>query len=250
MIKGILLTLALIVSVIAGAVIFTPLEYVLKQAGLERTGAGWANVEGNILEGRISGFYLQNQPVGDVRLKLKPRSLLSGQAAYEISWSGAGGRGSGLAAISSKAITLSNIRGQHMVQAIEGLAPQVRAIGGEIRLADGSATLTRQGCEDAGGTLSTDTLSRAATQYGKTFGDLSGPVSCLEGAFVVNLEGRAQNGDRVTIAASASPLGQSSFAATVTTNDSDLLFVLPRIGFVRSGNDWQYINNSDGRGAP
>lgn len=250
MIKGILLTLVLIFTVIFGAVIFTPLEFVLKKAGLDQTGVGWANVEGNILEGRISGFFVQNQPVGDVRLKLQPGSLLSGRAAYEISWSGAGGRGSGLAAISSKAVFLSDIRGQHMVQAIEGLAPQVRAIGGEVRLADGGARLTRKGCEDAGGTLSTDALSRAATQYGKTFGDLSGPVSCREGALEVNLEGRAQNGDSVTIAAWASPLGKSSFAATVTTKDADLLFVLPRIGFVRSGEDWQYINNSDGRGAP
>lgn len=246
MIKGIFLTIVFLVILVLGAVFFTPLEYVLKQAGMDRTGAGWASVEGNIVEGRINGFFIQSQPIGDVRLKLKPMSLLSGKATYEVTWSGAGGRGSGLASLSSDQLDLTDVRAQQMVQSIEGLAPPVRAIGGEVRLAAGRATLTRAGCEAAGGTLSTDTLALAALQYGKSFGELSGPISCLDGAFIVNLDGRAENDDRVTIAASASPLGATTFAATVTTMDSDLVFVLPRLGFERNGDDWQYIDNSDG----
>lgn len=246
MIKGIFLTIVFLIVLVLGAVFFTPLEFVLKQAGLDRTGAGWASVEGNILEGRVNGFYVQTQPVGDVRLKLNPMSLLSGKATYDVTWAGAGGRGSATASLSSSQLKLSDVRGQQMVQSIEGLAPPVRAIGGEVRLAAGSATLTRAGCEEAAGTLTTDTLSLAALQYGKSFGELSGPISCVDGAFIVNLDGNAENGDRVTIAASASPLGSTTFAATVTTMDSDLVFVLPRLGFERQGNDWQYINNSDG----
>lgn len=244
MIKGFFLTLLFLIVLAASAVVFTPLEFVLKQAGLDRTGAGWASVEGNILEGRINGFYVQTQPVGDVRLKLKLRSLLSGKATYEVTWSGAGGRGSGLASLSSSKLELSDVRGQHSVQAIEGLAAPVRSIGGEVRLGDGSAVLTRSGCEAAGGTLSTDTLALAAIQYGKSFGELSGPLSCNDGVLYVNLDGAAENGDRVAIVASASPLGGTEFTATVTTIDSDLVFVLPRMGFERVGNDWQYVNTS------
>ncbi|MEO1641955.1 MAG: type II secretion system protein N [Pseudomonadota bacterium] len=247
MIRGLFLTLLLIIALLIGAVVFTPLEFVLKHAGANQSGAGWASVEGNILKGRINGFYVRTQPVGDVRLELRPMSLLSGKATYDVTWSGVGGRGSGTVTASSGALELSEVRGQQLVQAIEGLAPQVRALGGEIRLSGGEARITREGCERGAGEVSTDTLGLAAAQYGKAFGELSGPISCVEGMFVVNMDGTGENGDRVTIAASASPLGATSFAATVTTMDSDLVFLLPRLGFERSGSDWQYINNSDGR---
>ncbi|MEM1036040.1 MAG: type II secretion system protein N [Pseudomonadota bacterium] len=246
MIRGFFLTLVLIVVALLGAVFFTPLEYVLKQAGVNQTGAGWASVEGNVLKGRINGFYVGTQPVGDVRLDLRPMSLLSGRATYDVNWSGVGGRGSGVVSASSNTLELSDVRGQQLVQSIEGLAAPVRAIGGEIRLSGGEARLTRQGCESGAGTLSTDTLSLALAQYGKNFGELSGPISCVDGMVVVNLDGTGEDNDRVTISASASLLGETSFAATVTTVDRELIFLLPRLGFERRGSDWQYINNSDG----
>lgn len=246
MIRGIFLGLIFLIALILAAVFLTPLDFVLKQTGLNQAGVGWANVEGNILKGRINGLYVQSQPIGDVRLTLRPMSLLSGKATYDITWSGLGGRGSGTVSASSSALELSDVRGQQSVQALEGLAPPVRAIGGNIRLTGGAATLTRAGCEYGAGELSTDTLSRAAQQYGKTFNDLSGPISCVDGMVVVNMDGTGDMGDRITIAASATPTGSTSFAATVTTSDRDLTFLLPRLGFERRGDDWQYINNSDG----
>ncbi|MEM1391676.1 MAG: type II secretion system protein N [Pseudomonadota bacterium] len=246
MIRGILFLILFCIVVLIGGLFMTPLGYVLKQTGADRAGAGWASVEGNVFRGRINGLYVGTQPIGDVRMSLRPLSLLSGKATYDVTWSGVGGRGSGTLAASTNAIEFRDVRAQQMVQAIEGLAPAVRAVGGEVRLRDGEGRVTRAGCERASGFISTDALALAATQYGKRFGDLGGPISCLEGSIVVNLDGTGPDGDRVTIAASATPLGETSFAATVTTQDSDLGFLLPRLGFERRGNDWQYINNSDG----
>ncbi|MEM7493248.1 MAG: type II secretion system protein N [Pseudomonadota bacterium] len=246
MIRWIFYLILFCLVVLVGATLLTPLGFVLKQSGVDRSGAGWASAEGSIVQGRINGLYVGTQPIGDVRMTLRPLSLLSGKATYDVTWSGPGGRGSGLLSASRNALELSDVRAQQRVQAIEGLAPAVRAVGGEVRLRDGAAKVTRAGCERASGDISTDTLSLAAKQYGKQFGELSGPISCLEGAFVVNLDGTGPDGDRVTVAASATPLGQTSFAATVTTSDSEISFLLPRLGFERRGDDWQYINNSDG----
>ena len=246
MIKGLFFTIIFLLIAAIAAAFFTPLEFVLKQAGVNRAGVGWASAEGNILQGRINGFFVQSQSVGDVKLKLRPASLLSGRATYDVTWSGAGGRGAGEVSLSSGTVSYENLRAQQQVRSIEGLAPAVRAIGGEVRLADGAGRVTRQGCEEASGTVSSDTLRLAAGQYGKDFGEVSGPISCVEGAFVLTLAGRSPStSDRVTVSASASLLGQTSFVATVETADRDLTFILPQIGFERRGNEWEYRHSAN-----
>jgi general secretion pathway protein N len=195
-------------------------------------GAGWAQSEGTLLKGRISGLHMQGQVVGDVVLKLRPLSLLRLSPTYDVQWGGAAGRGTGVIALKGETLVATQVTLQQDLSGIEGLAPPVRAIGGSVRLDQGAMTISRAGCASASGTISSDALSNAAAQYGRQFGELSGPLSCRDGDVVVALNGQSDAGDMVALNASASFLGQSNFDVKVTTQNGEVRYLLTQVGFV------------------
>lgn len=232
MIRFLLLSIIFLTAAACAAIAFTPLGFVLDRSGLSKMGAGWAQSEGTLLKGRVSGLHVQGQMVGDVSLKLRPMSLLSLSPTYDVQWGGAGGRGTGVIALKGETLVASEIVLQQKLTSVEGLAAPVRAIGGDVRLDDGAMTVSRAGCEAASGTISTDALSKAAAQYGRQFGTLSGPLACADGKVLVDLMGRSEAGDRVNVAAQTSLLGQSNFEVEVETQDGEVRFLLAQIGFV------------------
>lgn len=204
-----LLLLLFLAALIVAAVAFTPLGFVLSQSGLDRAGVGWAKVDGSVSNGRISGFYIQNQPVGDVKLKLRPMSLLSLSPTYDVQWGGAGGRGTGVVKLTRSTVDASELRAQQNISSIESLVPPVRAIGGSIRISDGAVKVTQSGCEFASGQISTDALTRVAEQYGKTVSVLEGPLSCDAGRFLLEMTGQSDAADKVLINAEPSKLASA-----------------------------------------
>ncbi len=242
-----LLLLLIFIIVLAGSLIaFTPLGFILSSSGIGAAGVGWAKADGTLMKGRITGLYVGSQPLGDVSLSLRPGSLLSLQPSYDIQWGGAGGRGTGVITLSRSAVTGTDIRMQQEIGALEGLAPPVRAMGGSLRLNDGAFRLTQTGCESASGTLSTNTLTTLAAQYGRQFGDVSGPISCDAGAFVIDLEGESEAGDRVFIDARAALTGQGEFATEIETQDTQIIIALQQVGFVRENGRFVYRQSRTG----
>ncbi|MEM9505232.1 MAG: type II secretion system protein N [Cyanobacteria bacterium P01_E01_bin.43] len=237
-------TLALLLIfliILAGALIaYTPLGFVVSQSGVSAAGVGWAKVDGTLAKGRISGLYMGTQPIGDVSLTLRPMSLLTLQPSYDVQWGGAGGRGTGVLTLSRSALTGTDIRMQQEIGALEGLSGPVRAMGGSLRIADGTFRLTQTGCESASGTLSTDTLSTLAAQYGRQFGQIAGPVSCDAGAFIIAMAGDSEAGDRVEIEARAAFTGQSDFTTRIDTQDTQIIIALTQVGFQRENGQFVY----------
>lgn len=238
--RKLILLLLFIIILIGGLFAFTPLGFVLNQSGVNGLGVGWAKADGTLMKGRISGFYVGTQPIGDVRLDLKPMSLLSLAPTYDVQWSGAGGQGTADLTISRSALTAANIRMRQEIGALEGLEPAVRAMGGTLDIEDGGFRLTQTGCETATGTLSTNALSTLAAQYGRQFGGISGPVSCDAGAFVLAMEGRSDAGDQVNIDARATLAGTGDFATHVQTQDTQIILALTQIGFARENGAFVY----------
>ncbi len=240
MIRSLFLIIILLVVLVITLIWTVPLELVLRQSGVANPNIGWAQVEGTVRKGRINGLFTSGQAIGDVSLELRPMSLLSLSPVYDVQWGGAGGRGTGVAKISGSTLELSELRLEQQVSAIEGLATPIRAIGGTLRLIDGEAKLSQLGCEHASGEMTTDVLSRAADQYGRDFGALSGPVSCEDGAFVLSMSGQSSNSDRMQMDARASFLGQAEFSTEVSTADTELTLVLSQIGFEFRDGAWRY----------
>lgn len=236
-----ILLLAVFLVILAGAVIaLTPLGFVVGQSGIGSAGVGWAKIDGTLRKGRISGLYVGTQPIGDVNLTLRPMSLLMLRPSYDVQWGGAAGRGTGVLSLTRSALIGTEVRMQQEIGALEGLSAPVRAMGGSLRIADGAFRLTQTGCEDASGTLSTNTLSTLAAQYGREFGQIAGPISCDAGAFVIDMEGTSEAGDRVEIDARASLIGQGEFSTRVDTQDTQIIIALTQVGFVRENGQFVY----------
>ena len=238
--RRLMLLIVFIIILIGALVAYMPLGYVINQSGASAASIGWAKVDGTIAKGRISGLYIDTQPLGDVNLKLRPLSILSLSPSYDIQWGGAAGRGTGVLTLTRSALIGKEIRMQQELGALEALSPPVRAMGGSLRVSDGSFRLSRMGCEQASGTLSTDTLSTLAAQYGRQFGRISGPISCDTGAFVIDMEGSSDAGDQVEIDARASLTGQGDFTTRISTQDTQIIIALTQIGFERENGQFVY----------
>ncbi|MEL7031428.1 MAG: type II secretion system protein N [Pseudomonadota bacterium] len=238
--RKLLLLILFVVMLIIGVFAFTPLGFVLGQSGAGGLGVGWAKADGTLMKGRISGLYVGTQPIGDVSLELRPLSLLSLRPSYDIQWGGAGGQGTAVLTLSRSALIGDNVRMRQEIGALEGLDPAVRAMGGSLDISDGAFRLTQTGCADASGQLSTNTLSTLAAQYGRQFGEIAGPISCENGAFVIAMEGSSESNDRVMIDARAALTGQGEFATRVQTQDAQIIIALTQIGFVRENGEFVY----------
>ena len=236
-----LFLLVLFVLVLFGGVIaFTPLGFILGQSGAGGLGVGWAKADGTLLKGRISGLYAGTQPIGDVTLELRPLSLLTLRPSYDIQWGGAGGQGTAVLTLSRRALIGEDVRMRQEIGALEGLDPAVRAMGGSLDVSNGAFRLTQSGCESASGQMSTNTLTTLAAQYGRQFGEIAGPISCENGAFVLAMEGSSPSNDRVMIDARASLAGQGEFATRVQTQDAQIIIALTQIGFARENGEFVY----------
>ncbi len=238
--RKLLMLILFIIVLFIGLVAFTPLGFVLNQSGAGNLGVGWAKADGTLLKGRISGFYVGTQPVGDVSLKLDLFSLLTLAPSYDVQWGGAGGQGTAMLTLSRSALTAKNVRMRQEIGALEGLEPAVRAMGGTLDVDNGAFRLVQSGCESASGELSTNALSTLAAQYGRQFGQIAGPISCDGGAFVIALEGQSDANDRVNIDARAALTGSGDFATRVATTDAQIILALTQIGFVRENGEFVY----------
>ncbi|MEL6829858.1 MAG: type II secretion system protein N, partial [Pseudomonadota bacterium] len=174
--KLVVYTLLGLIIVLAISVMTVPLGLVVGQLGLGGLGVGWAHTEGTLHRGRINGIFTQQQIIGDVGLELKPLTLLGGGLGYAIDIGGAGMRGTADVTLRPGKLELSDLRARQSIAAMEGLAAPIRAMGGEVRITDGSAVFGREGCERLDANVVSDALTRAAGQYGKVFGPVAGTL--------------------------------------------------------------------------
>lgn len=246
MIRGLFLVLVFIVVLIGALIAFVPLGFAINQSGIAQSGVGWTQIQGTMLNGRINGMHVSGQEIGDVELKLRPLSLLSMTPEYDVQWGSSGGRGTGTIKLSQNRLEANSVLLQQQISSIQALTPSARAVGGTVRLTDGEIRLTRNGCEDASGNLTTDALSKIAVQYGREFGAVSGPLSCRDGNIHIDLAGSSQRGDKITINAHSSLTGAARFDAWVETTDIEVSFALPQIGFIPEDEKWHYYYYQDG----
>ena len=243
MLRFLFLSIIILIAAAFAIVAFTPLSFVLERTGISDRGAVWAEAEGTILNGQISGLELQGQKIGDVSLKLRPASLLRLTPAYDVNWEGESGQGTGLVALQGQTLIATELILVQELKGIETLAAPLKAIGGHVRLDGGEVTVNRDGCVFASGEVSTNVLEKAAAQYGRQFGLLSGPLSCVEGALDLALEGRSDAADTVDFKATIDWLGRTSFDASIVTQDDEVRYVLKQIGFVESGDALTYAKS-------
>lgn len=244
MIRFLLILVAILALAWAG-ISQIPTGFVLRKLPLNDMGVQWTQSEGTIWDGRIMGVYLNGQPVGDIDVALKPMSLLSFRPAMDVQWGGAGGRGAGQIMLDGETVSATDLRLEQQVAALESLTNELRAIGGVFRLNHGAVQIENGVCLSAAGDVQTDTLARAAQQFGRTFSDLAGTISCENGAFNIVMNGTGGEGDTVAIDADATLTGQSNIDVIVNTADRDIETFLANAGFSREDGVWTYQHTSE-----
>lgn len=245
-----ILVLAALGALIWAALSQIPLGFALRQMPVNSMGLDWTQTEGTVWNGRMSGVYLNGQPIGDVDLALRPMSLLTLRPEVEVQWGGAGGRGAGVVRLDGRAIEASDLRVEQRVSALESLSPELRAAGGIFRLSGGAFRIENAACETATGRLSADTLSLAAQQFGREFSELAGSLSCENGSFHIEMSGSSTSGDTIAIDADASLLGRSTIEVVANTNDDDIETLLANVGFSRDDGVWTYTRSTGPGGEP
>lgn len=217
-----------------------PIGFVLQRLPLNAMGVQWTQSEGTVWDGRVMGVYVNGQPVGDVDVALQPVSLLTLRPELDVQWGGAGGRGAGLLLFETGAVEARELRFEQRVSALESLSADLRAIGGNFRLSDGAVRIEDGRCTSATGAVQSDTLTLAARQFGRTFSDLTGAISCEDGAFQIEMSGDGSTGDTIAITAQATLQGQSEIHVAVSTADRELEALLANAGFSREDGVWTY----------
>jgi general secretion pathway protein N len=236
----VILILAALFALVWAALSQIPLGFALRQLPLNAMGVNWTQAEGTIWNGRLQGVYLNGQPVGDVDVALRPASLIMFAPEVEVKWGGAGGRGAGVLKLQGDVIEASDLRVEQRISALESLTPEIRAIGGIFRLSEGAMNIEGATCTSATGKLSADTLAIAARRFGREFSDLTGSLSCEDGALSIQMNGSGSNGDSVAIDAEATLYGRSRIEVVANTNDNDIETLLANAGFSRENGVWTF----------
>ena len=245
-----LLCLIALIALVWFAAAQLPLGFVLRKMPLNAMGVEWTQSEGTVWNGRIMGVYLNGQPVGDVDVALKPLSLLTLDPSMDLQWGGAGGRGAGtVTVLGSDSVEVSDVRLQQSISSLESLSPDLRAIGGTFRVSQAHILIEGQSCETASGELQTDTLALAAQRFGRQFSNLTGTLSCEDGAFDLNMSGASEAGDSLVIDGQATLQGSAAINVSANTRDSDIEALLANAGFSREGDSWVYRRTAEPAGS-
>ena len=232
--------LALVVAIVS-AVRSMPLEFAMSQAGLPNPILSWSSAQGTITKGRLNTVSLGPQLVGDILVKQRFLNPFSRSITYDVQWGSAGGRGAGQIIASPDRVRVSDLRVQQNVVAMPGLVQAVRELGGTIRILNGAFEIDQAGCNFAEGLITTDVLMRLGNQYGRSFTELKGPVSCENGLVLIALEATSNEGDSIEISGNIGINGTGEFNILVETLDPEIRLVLQEYGFKKTEGDvWRY----------
>ena len=148
--------------------------------------------------------------------------------------------GQGRCGLAKRSFGVTNLRSEIDVRAINGLSNQVRQIGGTLRLRADEIAFRNNRCETAIGTITTDTLTRAASAYGRDWPDLAGDLACVDGMLSIPLDAQASTGELISVRAKAGLVAPSSLEARVSGADIELETTLALLGFSLENGSYVY----------
>ena len=227
---------ALLVSVVSN----TPLSFALKRTGLEAAGLHWESARGRIWSGVVSGVRFKDQPLGLVRVTLKPEGLLKGRIRYHLNWRGEAGQGVGTVEFGRSQIRLSELRGDVDMGALQGFSVAVRQIGGLASFRIDELIVHHGRCEQAAGSVTSDLIRRASARYGGDWSPLAGDIRCEKGMLFVPLEASSSQDETMSVQARIGLAGASSLEARVSHAGTPLASALAALGFWLENGDYVY----------
>ncbi len=190
---GMLFALVLVGAFLVTAVASVPLSAAVKQAGLGRAGLEWSRAEGTIWNGRLAGVSYRNQPVGDLRLRLRGGDLVRGALRFDLRLAGPSVRGRSIASFPSLSrVALHDLRLDVEMDRLSALRAELREAGGRLSLTGGDFLVDRTGCLQGHARVETNLATRFAARFGETWSALAGTARCEGRDVLVSLSGQGQ----------------------------------------------------------
>ncbi|MGH1420317.1 MAG: type II secretion system protein N [Hyphomonas sp.] len=225
-----------VAALLIGLASRVPLSFIMRNSGATAQGLSWQQARGTIWNGQITGLGLKGNALGAIDMKLSPLKLITGSAPSRFDWISDQGRARGDIAISRKNIRLNNTDVNLFVGTMSGLHPEIQKLGGALSLKNLQATFDLSGtCKNASGDAQTDILQRLGTQYGRNWPNLTGDVSCANGAFALPLQGQGPAGETFRISINVTPTGTIEQTIEVEGLDGQASIALQSMGFTPSG---------------
>lgn len=237
--KRLTLILVFVAALVFGIMSGVPLSFVMRNAGLVDQGISWQQARGTIWNGQVTGLGYRGQSVGALDVKSSPLSLLTGAIASDVKWVGQVGRARGKLKLSGSSMNLSGFAAELDISRLNGVHPELRRIGGALKLADVTASVDSAGmCRSASGAAQLDIVRRLGIQYGRDWPMLTGAPTCSGGNLELPLAGDGPNGERFEIIFRARPDGRTGMDVHVEGLDSQATAALAAMGFTNTGNGY------------
>lgn len=233
------LTLVFLAALAFGMASRVPLSFVMRNAGLADQGISWQQARGTIWNGQVTGLGYRGQSVGALDVKSSPISLLSGAISSDVKWVSQVGRARGKLKLSGSSMNLSGFAAELDISRLNGVHPELRRIGGVLKLADVAASVDSAGtCRSASGAAQLDLVRRLGIQYGRDWPLLAGAPACSDGDLELPLTGDGPNGERFEITLRARPDGRTGMDVHVEHLDPQATAALAAMGFTNTGNGY------------
>lgn len=235
------ITLIIVFLVTLGLAIASgiPLSFVMRNAGLAHQGVSWQQARGTVWHGQVTGLGYRGQAIGALDVKSSPLSLLGGSFGSEINWASPAGRAYGAMSLSTSSANVSGIAAELDISRLEGVHPELRRVGGMLKLAGAAVAFDSSGrCADASGAAQLDLVRRLGVHYGRDWPMLTGAPACEDGDLQLALSGDGPNAERFEITMRALANGRAGMDIRVERLDPEANAALAALGFTNTGNGY------------
>ncbi len=226
-----------------------PLSLFLNETRLNQAGLTATAISGSLWRGEIKGLSLGAHPLGDIRLKANPLSLL------RLSYGGSVQIAPGAAKGQGKFLLQSGpaLRGENFAIIID-LArlgyrdPNGRPLRGQLSLNISKLHLQQQQdqffCNNLEGDIVSDALFVLGQYYKKELPLLRGTLNCEQGKIMLAIAGQNQI---VTIDITAEISANFDYMANIMieTGDREIESLLALYGFNSDGNRYRLVERSN-----
>lgn len=212
-----------------------PLRFALDRIGASEAGLAAARVDGSVWSGRLDSASFRGVQLGDVTLGLRPLPLLLGRSRFVLETLGAPGRA--VLVREGSRVGLTDATLTLPIQLTRGPVP----LRGELRLQDVTVLFKGSACEEAGGRVVTDLLSRNGDFLQWQGPELSAEIACRGRTVLIPLRG-ARDGTEVNGTMSIEADGRYRLETRVVTGDLGLATALVLAGFRRRPNGLTRFN--------
>ncbi|MEM9169871.1 MAG: type II secretion system protein N [Pseudomonadota bacterium] len=200
----------------------------------------YAGVKGTVWNGVILDVAIEDADVGAVDFMVSPFALFWGEARIVFAFGGGGGgdvRGAGVASAGlGGSVKLTDVS---LEIDLTRTGRRYRLVGapivGRAIIEDASVVWSaRNGCRAAAGRVWTDLMRGPAGAYGVVPFDLSGPLSCAQGALHIALAGAGEEG-RIALDLSIDPRLRYELSAAAAPRRASVDQALQAAGFEKGG---------------